>query len=413
MKYLFCHFALFLVLALPQARAQLVRNDLSLGFLLNAQKLKGDTANGAFKVGGAPLNVRVSVSPVAFLESEFGYSQVKASQNGVDLSTDIVTLGAKAGIRFLPESRVNPLAYLGLGIFNFKTGQSRRYWDGYVGIGGGAEYFVSRHVGLNLMADYRFTTGDDFDGSRAGGGRDAFVNLNAGLYYHVGGRENYATVSRSQWLPGDGSLVQEVDAGSSWVGVESSLSRKSAAQEFADMTFKKNQLTQILKTKERKIHLLQLKLELLGQRVQALKTEIVSRFASQQATTPINETLVHFQSALALIQAESYDKAIRSLQTLLITAPKHPLAASWWYWLGESYFATDNFPVAIEAFKKAEVLTSNRSTLELTHLMVGICHFRQGDNAREIAGFQQLLASDVEGNLRSVTADYLAAAVLN
>ena len=414
MKFYPCSFAILLNLFLTPARAQLVKHDVSLGFSLNAQKLDGDIANGAFRMGGAPFNVRVSLSPITFFETEISYSRVQASRPSGNLSSHMTTFGGKAGIRFLPDRRFNPLAYLGLGIFNFRTaGQSRRYWDGYFGVGAGAEYFVGRHVGLNLMADYRFTTGDDFDGSRAGGGRDSFVNVSAGFHYHIGGRKNYAALARDQWLPGDGSLVREVNTTSDWQGGTSPFSGKTAAQAFAELTFKKNQLMRTLKAKERKIHLLQLKLDLLGRRVSELKTAISARVASRHGETSFNEILVHFQSALALYQSESYDDAIKSLQTLLITAPRHPLSASWWYWLGESYFGKGNFDVAMSAFEKAESLTLNAQTSELIHLMVGICHFRLGDRAKAIAGFQQLLASDVEANLRSVTADYLAAVVLN
>ena len=47
----------------------------------------------------------------------------------------------------------------------------------------------SSRLGINLSADYRFTTSDDIDGgSYLGDSKDGYLNLRAGFIYYMGDR---------------------------------------------------------------------------------------------------------------------------------------------------------------------------------------------------------------------------------
>jgi tol-pal system protein YbgF len=45
-------------------------------------------------------------------------------------------------------------------------------------------------------------------------------------------------------------------------------------------------------------------------------------------------------------------EASREFRSFIQQYPNHALAPNAWYWLGESYYATTNYPVALESFQQ-------------------------------------------------------------
>lgn len=58
-----------------------------------------------------------------------------------------------------------------------------------------------------------------------------------------------------------------------------------------------------------------------------------------------------YDVAFKSIRAGDYVQASREFRAFVEQYPEHALAPNAWYWLGESYYATTNYSVALEAFQ--------------------------------------------------------------
>lgn len=161
-----------------------IKDKLGLGLNINAHKLYGDTRSGDLGLGGGNLLLRYRLKPALFLESELGFLRLSTKVNGTTLNTNMLNFGAKAGYTFAGSQIYQPFIYFGLGALNFSENGNGRYWDGYVALGAGTEFFVSDFLAVNVTADFRYTSGDGFDGGIAGAGKDGYLNLGLGFIYH-------------------------------------------------------------------------------------------------------------------------------------------------------------------------------------------------------------------------------------
>jgi len=59
-----------------------------------------------------------------------------------------------------------------------------------------------------------------------------------------------------------------------------------------------------------------------------------------------------YDVAFKAIRGGNYVEASRDFRSFIQQYPEHALAPNAWYWLGESYYATTNYPVALEAFQQ-------------------------------------------------------------
>lgn len=57
-----------------------------------------------------------------------------------------------------------------------------------------------------------------------------------------------------------------------------------------------------------------------------------------------------YDAALSSLRQGDYVESARSFQAYLNDFPDAPLAPNAWYWLGESYYATQNYPIALRSF---------------------------------------------------------------
>lgn len=161
-----------------------IKDKLGLGLNINAHKLYGDTRSGDLGLGGGNLLLRYRLKPALFLESELGFLRLSTKVNGTTLNTNMLNFGAKAGYTFAGSQIYQPFIYFGLGALNFSENGNGRYWDGYAALGAGTEFFVSDFLAINVTADFRYTSGDGFDGGIAGAGKDGYLNLGLGFIYH-------------------------------------------------------------------------------------------------------------------------------------------------------------------------------------------------------------------------------------
>jgi len=186
-----------------------IKDKLGLGLNINAPKLYGDTRSGGLGLGGGNLLVRYRLKPALFLESELGLLKLSTQINGTSLDTDMLNFGVKAGYAFLTSQIYQPFIYFGLGALNFSDNIGR-YWDGYATLGAGTEFFASNSLAVNFTADFRYTSGDGFDGGLSGWRTDGFLNLGLGFIYHFDGRSNQYDPYISEDVPEFDSFYVEV-----------------------------------------------------------------------------------------------------------------------------------------------------------------------------------------------------------
>jgi tol-pal system protein YbgF len=86
-----------------------------------------------------------------------------------------------------------------------------------------------------------------------------------------------------------------------------------------------------------------------------------------------------YDIALGALRQGDYVESARSFQAFLADYPNAPLAPNAWYWLGESYYATQNYPIALRSF---DTLLSNfpdSPKAPDAMLKKGYCQIEMGD----------------------------------
>ena len=89
-----------------------------------------------------------------------------------------------------------------------------------------------------------------------------------------------------------------------------------------------------------------------------------------------------YETALANVQAKSYDRGLEGLNAFLVRWPDHPYVENALYWRGEAYFAKGEYLRAAEQFDGvvARFGSGNKSPDAL--LKLGMCHERLGSSQR-------------------------------
>ncbi len=214
-----------------------IKEKLGIGFIVNSQRLFGDTRNGNFTYGVNPMVLRYNIKPFAYLESDIGFTQLTTQIEGFDRRTEIFNLGVKAGYRFLHTQKINPLLYLGLGMFNSQVDKWSRTWGGYGAVGVGTELFLNNFIGINLNADYRYTTGDNFDGGNISSRKDGFINIGLGLNYYLGKRTKYMPNQEfTNSTPESDLFVEQVPAENKTTGNNNHKANSTSGQELQPKT---------------------------------------------------------------------------------------------------------------------------------------------------------------------------------
>ncbi len=104
----------------------------------------------------------------------------------------------------------------------------------------------------------------------------------------------------------------------------------------------------------------------LGGDATAANTETVSDPAAERAA---------YDAAFDALKNGQYAEAARRFQTFLAQHPNGEFAPNAQYWLGESYYVTQNYPIALESFERllSQFPASNKVPDAL--LKVGYCHY--------------------------------------
>ncbi|QWT20307.1 tol-pal system protein YbgF [Bacillus sp. NP157] len=112
--------------------------------------------------------------------------------------------------------------------------------------------------------------------------------------------------------------------------------------------------------------------------------------AAPAATTPAEQTA--YDTAFKSLRGGDYVTASRGFRDFLVKYPDSPLAPNAYYWLGESYYVTMNYPVAIEAFQRLVKNYPQSDKVSDGLLKVGYCQIELKQQDAAIATLKQVSA---------------------
>lgn len=99
-----------------------------------------------------------------------------------------------------------------------------------------------------------------------------------------------------------------------------------------------------------------------------------------------------YDSAFQALRDGEYAEASRRFQAYLETYPAGALAPNAWYWLGESYYVTQNYDVALQAFDSLLQAFPDSAKAPDALLKLGYCQFELGRPQQGEATLRDVIA---------------------
>ena len=107
--------------------------------------------------------------------------------------------------------------------------------------------------------------------------------------------------------------------------------------------------------------------------------------APQANTPPANpaDEKAAYDQAFGALKDGRYAESARAFQSFIGQYPNSDLAPNAYYWLGESYYVTSNYPVSLDTFNKLLAQYPNSQKASAALLKVGYCQYelKQWDQA--------------------------------
>ena len=97
-----------------------------------------------------------------------------------------------------------------------------------------------------------------------------------------------------------------------------------------------------------------------------------------------------YDSALGLVNAHQFDRALDALAAFLVKWPDHPNADNAMYWRGECYFAKGEYAHAAEEFEGTIARFPFGNKVPDALLKLGLCHQKLGNAPKAKAYFDRL-----------------------
>lgn len=114
--------------------------------------------------------------------------------------------------------------------------------------------------------------------------------------------------------------------------------------------------------------------------------------AAAAPADPANEQADYDRALDTLVDKFEADESARLFQAFLRNYPDSTLAPNAWYWLGESYYVTQNFELALGAFQSlVERHPGSRKEADAL-LKLGYCHLALGQNRAGESTLRELVA---------------------
>ncbi len=94
----------------------------------------------------------------------------------------------------------------------------------------------------------------------------------------------------------------------------------------------------------------------------------------EQSADPAGERPL-YDTAFDALKEGRYAESAKRFQTFLASYPNGSYAPNAWYWLGESYYVTQNYQIAFDAFQQLLTAFPDSAKAPDALLKVGYCHY--------------------------------------
>ncbi|RMD93897.1 MAG: tetratricopeptide repeat protein [Calditrichaeota bacterium] len=421
--------ALALIFAVVRsANSQGLKGRWGWGLGLGAQQQYSDRPVTPLGIGGeGVLTYRLTDKVSLNLAAGFSTLGFKATGSKT-FFTSVIYGDLLADYEFLRLShgKLRPFLQAGVGALNFGganytltfPGSSRhRFNDAEVVFGGGLRYFLNPTTAINLTGNAKYTTSDGLDGGLTTNKiNDAYFTFRAGITFYRGAKttapeENLFTevpeeetdVIDSNDVNGESEESSEMGGFLSKLSAlegrssEMEANKQTTMEEYIRLRSRIDELNNTIEKKEREIYALQKEIASKQGNINTVgRGNIAARpnFQSEESIAPAQVNIADiasaYETALNKFYSRRYQEAITIFQNILARYPRHSLASNCQYWIGESYFAENNFRAAIEAFQK--VLAYDRSLKKDDALfMMGQAYMKMGQKELAKDAFNQLL----------------------
>ena len=345
-------------------------------------------------LGEASVEVPLSRNFSAMLVGGFG--QQKFGPADALLSTQLATFDVRGAFRLPVTSFLWPMIYVGAGAINFQRGDWPRYWDGMGIAGAGFELKLGKRLGLSLCADYRYTSGDDFDGV-AEGSTDPYVTAKAGVHYHFPAEEKEEepplaaeTLKLGQRKGTDEEFLTELIAADAKGASDATVTAKIAAGSDSEMFNRIQMLNEIIAEREAAIAQMKAELQATDQRIASLEMELRGKTTVYQDYGQFADFQNQYQIGIQKFNDKVFGEAASIFEALIEAEPTNKLAGNCQYWIGECEYASQNYDQAIEAFERTLQYT-NSPKADDAMIMLGLAYKRLSQNELAQQYFQRLL----------------------
>jgi tol-pal system protein YbgF len=132
------------------------------------------------------------------------------------------------------------------------------------------------------------------------------------------------------------------------------------------------------------------RISLLGQEMKG-KPEYTSPSTAMTPAQPASgDVQAIYNTALDEYYARKFDRAIQKFVQIISGHPRSTLADNSQYWLAECYYGLEDFPRAIEEFRKVFSYADTEKDDD-AQLKLGFCYTNLGDTTQAVAEFRKLL----------------------
>lgn len=109
------------------------------------------------------------------------------------------------------------------------------------------------------------------------------------------------------------------------------------------------------------------------------------------ATSPAGDPQVEYQTAFDALKQGRYDESSRLFAQFLRNNPDHDLADNAQYWLGESYYVTQNYETALQTFRAMTERYPDGDKSADAELKIGYCLYELGQYASAQQALQNVV----------------------
>ena len=128
------------------------------------------------------------------------------------------------------------------------------------------------------------------------------------------------------------------------------------------------------------------------------------------APAPVEDPKAAYDAAFSALKDGRYAESARRFQTFIEQHPTDELTPNAYYWLGESYYVTQNYPISQDTFRKLLAQYPNSQKAPDALLKIGYCQYEQKQWAQAETTLNQvvqqypntMVANLAQGRLRAL-----------